>query len=87
MHVGFAGAWAAILVVLGAIADLALGALICARRTAPLGLLGALILTMAYLAGASIYRHDLWADPLGPLVKTVPAAVLAVVALAMMDER
>lgn len=44
-------------------------------------------ITAAYLAGATVWRPDLWADPLGPLVKVVPAALLAVVALAMLEER
>ena len=86
-QVGFSEGGAGALVVLGALADLSVGALICARRSAPIGLLGALALTATYLAGASLYRPDLWTDPLGPLVKTVPAAALALVALAMMDER
>ncbi len=75
------------LVIGGAIVDIALGALICVRRTAPFAIKGALIVIAAYLVGASLWRPDLWADPLGPLVKTLPVAVLALVALAVMDDR
>lgn len=84
---GFSDAMATLLVMGGAAVDLILGGLICARRLARVGLLGALVVTAAYLAGASLWRPDLWGDPLGPLVKTLPTAVLALVALALMDER
>lgn len=74
-------------VVGGGIADIALGLAVLKRRWAPTALKGMILVTAAYLAGASLWRPDLWADPLGPLVKTVPAALLALCALAMMDER
>jgi uncharacterized protein YbjT (DUF2867 family) len=74
-------------VLVGSAADLALAVLVCCRRTAPLALKGMVALTLAYLAAASIWTPHLWADPLGPLVKSIPAAVLALVALAMMEER
>jgi len=45
------------------------------------------LLTLGYLAGSLVWAPGLWLDPLGPLVKAVPAAVLAMAALAMMDER
>lgn len=87
VRAGFDVAPAQALAVGGAIVDLVIGALICVRRTAPAALIGALVVTAAYLAGASLWRPDLWTDPLGPLIKTLPAAVLAGVALALMDER
>ena len=71
----------------GGVIDIALAALACARRTAPLALKGMVAATIVYLAGASIVRPELWTDPLGPLVKTLPAAVLALAVLAMMSER
>jgi uncharacterized protein YbjT (DUF2867 family) len=75
------------LVIGGANADLALAAAACFRRAAPAALKGMVGLSLLYLIGATILRPDLWADPLGPLVKTIPAALLALVALAIMDER
>ena len=71
----------------GAIADIALGAAILVRRwlvTAALGMIG---LTLGYLAAGTLLAPDLWADPLGPLVKTVPALILALVAIAMTEDR
>ena len=41
----------------------------------------------AYLLGATLWRPDLWIDPLGPLIKVVPAMMLALVMLAIIDER
>jgi uncharacterized protein YbjT (DUF2867 family) len=71
----------------GAIADIALGAAILVRRwlvTAALGMIG---LTLVYLAAGTLLAPDLWADPLGPLVKTMPALILALVAIAMAEDR
>ena len=44
-------------------------------------------LSALYLLGATILTPALWIDPLGPLVKVVPGMALALVALAIMDER
>jgi hypothetical protein len=46
-----------------------------------------IVVTLAYLAGATLWRPDLWLDPMGPLVKSLPAALLALCALALQDER
>lgn len=78
-------AWTAVLA--GSVADLALAGLVCFRRTAPLALKCMILMTAAYLIGATVWLPQLWADPLGPLVKSIPAAILALAALALMDER
>jgi uncharacterized protein YbjT (DUF2867 family) len=72
---------------IGGLADILLGLTVCVRRTAPWALRGMIALTLAYLAGASLWRPDLWADPMGPLVKAAATMVLALAALAVMDER
>lgn len=74
-------------VVGGGIADIGLGLAVLARRTAPTALAGMMLVTAAYLAGGAIWTPQLWADPLGPLIKSIPAALLALATLAMMDER
>jgi hypothetical protein len=71
----------------GSLVDLLLASLVCFRRSAPTALRGMIVVTLAYLAAASVWAPTLWSDPLGPLVKSVPAAFLALAALAMMDER
>jgi hypothetical protein len=44
-------------------------------------------LTLLYLLAATYFMPAMWADPLGSLVKVIPAAVLALVALAISPER
>ena len=75
------------LVVTGAIADAALGILALFRRWLPVAARGMIGLTLLYLLGGTILAPGLWADPLGPLVKAIPALVLALVALAVAEER
>lgn len=72
---------------LGSAVDLALGVAILFRRTHVAAAIGMIATTSLYLAGASLFAPDLWLDPLGPLVKTIPAALLAFVALAIEEER
>lgn len=67
--------------------DLALAALVLVRRTSKWALAGMIAVTLAYLAGATLWRPDLWLDPMGPLVKSLPAALLALCALALPEER
>jgi len=84
---GMAGWVAAIAVAMGSLIDIALGAGILVRRWMRAAALGMVAVTLGYLAGASLFAPDLWLDPLGPMVKTIPAAVLALVALAVAEER
>ncbi len=74
-------------VLAGVGADVALAGLVLVRRTSRWALAGMIAVTFAYLAGATLWRPDLWLDPLGPLVKTLPAALLALGALALGDDR
>ena len=74
-------------VVGGSLVDIALALLLAHRRTAGLALKGMILVTAGYLVGGTLVRPDLWLDPMGPLVKSVPAAVLALAALALLEER
>ena len=69
------------------LADIAVGAAIAWRATCRAGLVAGIGLSLAYMAGAAIVTPVLWLDPLGALVKTGPAILLMLVALAMLDER
>lgn len=71
----------------GSVADIALALLVAHRRTAGLALKGMLLVTAGYLLGGALVRPDLWLDPLGPLVKSIPAAMLAIAALTTLEER
>lgn len=69
------------------LADIVLGLGAAVRRTVRPALLGMIGLALCYLAMASILQPSLWLDPLGVLVKVIPQIVLALVALAIVEER
>ena len=46
-----------------------------------------IVVSLGYLAGATLYAPDLWADPLGPMLKVLPGLALALTAAALLDER
>lgn len=71
----------------GAILDIVLGLAIVVRRLMPSAARGMIALTLVYVAAGSVLTPDLWLDPLGPLVKALPVAVLALVALALAEDR
>lgn len=67
--------------------DMSIGGLIAFRRTAAVGLVAGIVVSLGYMFGAAILTPDLWIEPLGALVKTGPAIVLMLVALLMLDNR
>ena len=71
----------------GGVVDIALALLLAFRRTTAPALLGMVAATAGYLLAGALVRPDLWADPMGPFLKSIPAAVLALAALALLDER
>jgi uncharacterized protein YbjT (DUF2867 family) len=70
-----------------AILDIAIGAGIAVRRTARASLWTGIAVSLGYLAGSVVLLPELWADPVGAMVKTVPAVMLMLVAVATMDDR
>ncbi|MCF3640561.1 SDR family oxidoreductase [Rhizobium sp. TRM95111] len=79
--------WAAAAVIATCLADILLGAAVLARKHARRAMQGMVVLAAAYLAAATLVEPSLWLDPLGPLVKVLPSVVLALVGLAILDER
>src|SRR5262249_24663501 len=73
--------------VLGSLADIALGLLLLVRRTARAALIGMLAVSFAYLVIGTVLAPDLWRDPLGPLAKIVPVLLATGFTLAILDER
>ncbi len=67
--------------------DLLLAALLLVRRFAALACLLMAALGVIYLVAASVVTPWLWTDPLGSLVKIVPAVVLALACHALLQER
>jgi uncharacterized protein YbjT (DUF2867 family) len=74
-------------VLAGGLADLAVGLAIAWRRTARVGLLSALALSLGYLVIGSFLQPQLWLEPLGPMTKIFPIAALNLVALAILEDR
>lgn len=62
-----------------------LGLLVCIRRTRRWALRGMALASLAYILAGTLWRRDLWLDPLGPLLKMLLAAALALAALAMLE--
>lgn len=71
----------------GALADIALGLAILWRPRARAASLGMMGLSALYLFGSLLVAPDLWADPLGPMVKVIPGMVLAGMVALMLEER
>jgi uncharacterized protein YbjT (DUF2867 family) len=84
---GVAAGTAQAAVAAGILLDLALGMTMLVRRTMLFSALAMVGATLAYLAAGTVLTPDLWADPLGPFVKTLPAALLALVAASLAAER
>jgi hypothetical protein len=78
---------APLVVVAGALADIAVGAGIALRRTCRLALRAGIAVTLAYAVAGTLVRPDLWADPLGAMLKVGPIVALMLVALAVLEER
>ncbi len=84
---GLAPSLALAVVIACSAADIAIGAMIATQRMCRAGLLCGIGLALAYLVAISAIAPEIWIEPLGPLVKTVPAIILMTVALAILDNR
>jgi nucleoside-diphosphate-sugar epimerase len=73
--------------VVSSLTDIAVGIAIAVRRTSRLGLYAGIAVSVLYMIGAAVITPDLWIEPLGALVKTGPAIVLMLVALAISEDR
>ena len=87
VEAGAPPALAATLTLVTSLADIALGVGVLFRALAALAIKGVIGFSLAYLAAATLLIPSLWADPLGPLVKVLPSMALALVGLAILDER
>jgi uncharacterized protein YbjT (DUF2867 family) len=67
--------------------DISVGLLIAFRRTSSIGLIAGILVSLGYMVGAAVLTPDLWAEPLGALVKTGPAIILMLFCLAILDDR
>ena len=84
---GLSSGLATLLAVGGALADIVLGAAVLVRRWARKALWGMTALSAAYLVSGTLIAPELWADPLGPLLKILPIMALSLFALTLVGER
>jgi uncharacterized protein YbjT (DUF2867 family) len=84
---GFAQSIARAITVASSLLDIAVGLAIAVRRTCRAGLMAGIAVSIGYMASAAVIAPDLWVEPLGALVKTGPAIVLMLVALATLKDR
>jgi uncharacterized protein YbjT (DUF2867 family) len=73
--------------IISSLLDIGVGLLIARRATCKTGLIAGIVVALGYMAGCALLMPELWAEPLGALVKTGPAIVLMLVALAILDVR
>lgn len=80
--------WAAMLsVAIWSLVDLALGAAILWRPWAAKACLAMVAVSVFYLAAAVVFTPALWADPLGPMVKVLPAIMLSLITHQLVQTR
>ena len=75
------------MVVGGSLIDLTLGIAILWRRAARNAALAMVAVAITYLISGTLIAPDLWADPLGPLTKILPAIALGLVAVSILEDR
>jgi uncharacterized protein YbjT (DUF2867 family) len=84
---GFSPIRAEEVTVISSLLDISVGSAIAVRRTCRIGLLAGIGVSLFYMIAAAVMTPELWIEPLGALVKTGPAIVLMLVALAMLEDR
>jgi uncharacterized protein YbjT (DUF2867 family) len=78
---------ASLVVIAGALADIAIGVGVAWRRTTRAALFGALAISMVYAILGAMLVPRLWEDPLGPMLKIWPIMALNFILLAMLRDR
>lgn len=84
---GFSLRPAQAITVVSSLTDIGIGLAIAIRKTCRAGLVAGIAVSLFYMAGAAVITPEMWIEPLGALVKTVPAIVLMLVALAILEDR
>ena len=84
---GFGPFLARAITVASSLLDISIGLAIAFRKTCRIGLLAGIGVSLFYMTGAAVLMPELWIEPLGALVKTGPAVVLMLVALAVLEDR
>jgi uncharacterized protein YbjT (DUF2867 family) len=79
--------WASLVVIAGALADIAIGLAIAWRRTARSGLWAGVAISLCYALIGTILLPELWREPLGPFLKIWPIIAFTFILLAILDDR
>ena len=75
------------LLAIAAMIDIVLGVAILLRNLARQVCLAMVLMTIIYLGSATVLVPELWADPLGSLLKAVPAMMLALITRSLLTTR
>jgi uncharacterized protein YbjT (DUF2867 family) len=84
---GFSPVSAKVITMISSLINISVGVGIAFHRTSVAALVAGICVSIGYMIGAAILTPDLWVEPLGALVKTGPAIVLMLVALAIFEGR
>jgi uncharacterized protein YbjT (DUF2867 family) len=84
---GFRSAPAHAVTIISSSIDILIGLGIATRKSCRAALLTGICVSIFYMVGAAVITPDLWIEPLGALVKTIPATVLMLVALVVLEDR
>ncbi|OUS38327.1 oxidoreductase [Rhodobacterales bacterium 56_14_T64] len=80
--------WAAVgLVAVWSIVDITLGAAILCRPWAARACLAMVAVSLIYMAASAVFTPGLWGDPLGPMVKVLPATILSLITHQLLQSR
>lgn len=87
-HSGLGGRAARSIAIAGGWADVALAFALTSQRTVRGALVAMVLLTVfVYLIGGTLLVPGLWANPLAPLAKAIPATLLALIAYWTLEKR
>ena len=67
--------------------DIGLGAAVLWRPWAARACLAMVAVSVIYMASAAVLTPALWVDPLGPMIKVVPAVVLSLITHQLLQSR
>ena len=85
--VGWPNGLAVVSVAFWGVIDIAIAFSLLVRKYAMWSCVAMVIVSLIYLASATVIVPTLWIEPLGPLVKVLPGIMLAVVTRAMLETR
>lgn len=71
----------------GSIIDILIGVLLLIRPVTRFACAASIVVSVGYILASAVFTPELWADPMGPMVKVFPAIALALFVAAIAEER